>query len=138
MFCSNCGKEVDEKAYVCPNCGVLVVREAAKVPAKATETVEKSGTAHKVFLLISFTLMCLTTILFWWGIVEKGAWSFHISEDFFPFIWTFSFGGLGCGIASFAMGFKARNEALKFFSVINFIAVNATFIIAILFTAYMY
>lgn len=22
MFCSNCGKEVDEKAFVCPNCGV--------------------------------------------------------------------------------------------------------------------
>ena len=22
MYCSNCGKEIDEKAYVCPYCGV--------------------------------------------------------------------------------------------------------------------
>lgn len=22
MFCQNCGKEIDEKAIVCPNCGV--------------------------------------------------------------------------------------------------------------------
>lgn len=24
MFCRNCGKEIDEKAVVCPNCGVQV------------------------------------------------------------------------------------------------------------------
>ncbi len=24
MYCRNCGKEISEKAYVCPNCGVLV------------------------------------------------------------------------------------------------------------------
>lgn len=24
MFCKNCGKEIDDKAYVCPNCGVKV------------------------------------------------------------------------------------------------------------------
>ena len=22
MYCSNCGKEIDQKAYVCPHCGV--------------------------------------------------------------------------------------------------------------------
>lgn len=26
-YCSNCGKEIDDKAYVCPNCGVKVVSE---------------------------------------------------------------------------------------------------------------
>lgn len=24
MFCKNCGKEIDEKAYICTNCGVKV------------------------------------------------------------------------------------------------------------------
>lgn len=24
MFCKNCGKEIDDKAFVCPNCGVKV------------------------------------------------------------------------------------------------------------------
>lgn len=28
-YCSNCGKEIDEKAYVCPNCGVKVASEEA-------------------------------------------------------------------------------------------------------------
>jgi len=22
MFCNNCGKEIDDKAFVCPSCGV--------------------------------------------------------------------------------------------------------------------
>lgn len=26
MFCSNCGKEIDNEAVVCPNCGVLTER----------------------------------------------------------------------------------------------------------------
>ena len=24
MFCKNCGKEIDDRAVVCPNCGVQV------------------------------------------------------------------------------------------------------------------
>lgn len=24
MFCKNCGKEIDEKAFCCPNCGALI------------------------------------------------------------------------------------------------------------------
>lgn len=27
MFCRNCGQEIDDKAYVCPHCGVKVERE---------------------------------------------------------------------------------------------------------------
>lgn len=22
MYCNNCGKEIDDKAYICPHCGV--------------------------------------------------------------------------------------------------------------------
>lgn len=29
MFCQNCGKEIDDKAYVCPHCGVKVERKNA-------------------------------------------------------------------------------------------------------------
>lgn len=29
MFCVNCGKEIDEKAEICPHCGVRVKRSAS-------------------------------------------------------------------------------------------------------------
>lgn len=30
MFCKNCGKEIDDKAYVCPHCGVKTDRSDAQ------------------------------------------------------------------------------------------------------------
>lgn len=30
MFCKNCGKEISDNAYVCPNCGVKVAADAPK------------------------------------------------------------------------------------------------------------
>lgn len=32
MFCKNCGKEIDDKAFVCTNCGVKVQEEAKSEP----------------------------------------------------------------------------------------------------------
>lgn len=29
MYCKNCGKEISDNAYVCPNCGVKVVADVA-------------------------------------------------------------------------------------------------------------
>lgn len=29
MYCKNCGKEISDNAYVCPNCGVKVATETA-------------------------------------------------------------------------------------------------------------
>lgn len=34
MFCRNCGKEVDDKAYVCPYCGVIVGKNGAETQPK--------------------------------------------------------------------------------------------------------
>lgn len=35
MFCSNCGKEVDEKAFVCPYCGVKLWNDEASCQGKS-------------------------------------------------------------------------------------------------------
>ena len=40
MFCRNCGKEIDDKAYVCPHCGVLTSNAEAQ-----KKTVNDSGSA---------------------------------------------------------------------------------------------
>lgn len=41
MFCSNCGKEIDNEAIVCPNCGVLT--EKGKLLNGSNQNVEKVG-----------------------------------------------------------------------------------------------
>lgn len=30
-FCDNCGNEIDDKAYVCPKCGILVKNETERI-----------------------------------------------------------------------------------------------------------
>lgn len=30
MFCKNCGKEIADNAFVCPNCGVKVEEDKSK------------------------------------------------------------------------------------------------------------
>ena len=34
MYCSNCGNKVDEDAYVCLNCGVILKKRENKVKSK--------------------------------------------------------------------------------------------------------
>ena len=35
MFCKNCGKDIDDNAVVCPNCGVATDNMAKSTPAPA-------------------------------------------------------------------------------------------------------
>ena len=57
MFCRNCGKEVDDNAYVCTGCGCLV--NDGKVRRKeAVEGQNKKGKIAKILLLVSFGLFC--------------------------------------------------------------------------------
>ena len=59
MFCRNCGKEIDDNAYVCPHCGVLTNQTAAK-PA-----VNDSGSAGWGVLGFFFPIVGLILFLIW-------------------------------------------------------------------------
>ena len=39
MYCSNCGNKVDEDAYVCLNCGVILKKRENKVKSKKNNTI---------------------------------------------------------------------------------------------------
>ena len=47
MFCKNCGKEINEGAYVCLGCGAKVEREVKPVQSDGTLL-----TISKIFILI--------------------------------------------------------------------------------------
>lgn len=60
MFCKNCGKEISDKAYVCPNCGVRVNDESER---KAGNLDADSGS--KVgWGILSFLIPLVGLILF--------------------------------------------------------------------------
>lgn len=64
MFCRNCGKEIDDKAEICPHCGV---RQTAPVTAQEeTKRVNGLGIAGFVVGLVSLWLgvyFCIASIV---------------------------------------------------------------------------
>ena len=50
MFCKNCGKEISENAYVCPNCGVKVENPSAS----SAHTGNKTNTLAIVGFILAF------------------------------------------------------------------------------------
>ena len=58
MFCKNCGKEIDDNAVVCPNCGVATEKMAANTtPAPAQKN--SMAIAGFVLALLGFNLIAL-------------------------------------------------------------------------------
>ena len=65
MYCKNCGKEIDEKAYVCPNCGVKVKDEAIELrESKATANSEADSGSKAGWGILSFLVPIVGLILF--------------------------------------------------------------------------
>ncbi len=65
MFCKNCGKEIDDKAAVCPYCGVLVKSGAVEGEEKK-KGVNGVGIAGFVLSLLSLwlgTYFCIVPVI---------------------------------------------------------------------------
>ncbi len=73
MFCRNCGKELCDEAFVCPQCGVLVKENITKQKEKAVveSNKDKIGLINDIFLIVSFGLACLA-LLFCFIATMKG------------------------------------------------------------------
>ena len=77
MFCKNCGKEIDDNAVICPNCGIQVNEIKSETAASSAKRVNGLGIAAFVVSILSL----------WLGVY------FMIA----------SFVGLGLSIAAFVM-----------------------------------
>lgn len=51
MFCKNCGKEIDDNAYVCPHCGVKV--EKSELQSQEKNTLAIVGFVLSFFIAIA-------------------------------------------------------------------------------------
>ena len=140
MFCSNCGKEVPDNAYVCTGCGCLV---GGKKPAAATEekavAVGGKNTKLSVFVLLSVASVALSLLFFTLSIAlsyyggyygSYGAMGLWFDEVMLmvSFYLTMLL-VLPAGIITFIFGIKEKqNAALKLIANITFIVCVAVFI----------
>lgn len=53
MFCKNCGKEIDDRAVVCPHCGVLTTQENGSVQSGGTNVLAIVGFILSFFIALA-------------------------------------------------------------------------------------
>lgn len=56
MYCNNCGKEIDDNAFVCPHCGVKTVSQRNEIVLVEDKKVNGLGIAGFVVSLVSLLL----------------------------------------------------------------------------------
>ena len=61
MFCKNCGKEIDNNAYICPNCGVKVHDEEAE---RREQNAQADSGSKVGWGILSFFIPLVGLILF--------------------------------------------------------------------------
>ena len=87
MFCMNCGNKLEENAYVCVNCGVLVKKRGVSINVK-----KKNDT--KVLGVISSILGCLSLflsfMLFFYDISSVGMYTEVYERIFYALDYSLS------------------------------------------------
>jgi len=145
MFCRNCGKELCEKAYVCPACGVLVgqkpvVKTEEKAVEKELEEIAigktpKETKLAKLFGILSFCCICVTFLFVFIGIADSyiyiiGSYKYFLVASWgITTGWIVSWVALGFGITAFVFGLKQKEYAINYISTLVFIASIAAFLI---------
>ncbi len=68
MFCKYCGKEIDDRAVVCPNCGRATDNYNNSVNVNVNNTIEQKGNSDDApsfgFAFLSFLIPLLGIILY--------------------------------------------------------------------------
>ncbi len=124
MFCKNCGKQLADNAFACPECGTLVNPENQKqVPTQVKK--KKCNTSFLISLFSIFAWLGVCDILFYliYLIMLTPIRPSISTVDYYKWRMIFSILSFGCGITAFVFGcMEKENKALKLISVLIFIS----------------
>lgn len=113
MYCSNCGNKVDENAYVCVNCGVVLKRRSNNIKYN-------NNVVFNIFsLIISIIAMISSLSLFFIDISDVGMYT-KISERIF---YGIGFTSISISLTVLSLIFALINKKNKVNLVLTFISI---------------
>ncbi len=132
MFCHNCGKEIDDNAFVCPHCGVIVGNKDAangtnanSANTNATNGTNAQTTGSNTIATVGFVLSFFIAIA---GLICS-----IIGYRNAP-----QYGGKGKGLALAGIIISAVSMAIALISVIIAVAMWGSFVDELVSSPYMY
>ncbi|MBQ7923947.1 MAG: hypothetical protein IJ329_01420 [Clostridia bacterium] len=149
MFCTHCGKEISENAYVCTGCGCLVQQEEPKTKAKIkTEEADtdKGLKLAKMFMIATMAFVGLAfifTVIYFTSFYVDYYYSSYTQTYSYFYLWgdydfaicaiIFSVCAFGLGTTQFTVMLikEKKLSTLKLLSVIVFIMALASFVAAL-------
>lgn len=116
MYCSNCGNKVDENAYVCVNCGVVLKRRSNNIKYNNNN----NNVVFNIFsLIISIIAMISSLSLFFIDISDVGMYT-KISERIF---YGIGFTSISISLTVLSLIFALINKGNKVSLILTFISI---------------
>ncbi len=113
MYCSNCGNKVDENAYVCVHCGVVLKKRSNNIKYN-------NNVVFNIFsLIISIIAMISSLSLFFIDISDVGMYT-KISERIF---YGIGFTSISISLTVLSLIFALINKKSKVNLVLTFISI---------------
>lgn len=90
MFCYNCGKEVDDNAVICVNCGVAL-KKSEPLEAEEEKPKRGKGIASMVLGIISiiFVLLCLASLS---SVISSMEYALESNESYVEYSFAYKLG----------------------------------------------
>ena len=115
MYCSNCGNKVDENAYVCVHCGVILKKRSNNIKYNNNNNV-----VFNIFsLIISIIAMISSLSLFFIDISDVGMYT-KISERIF---YGIGFTSISISLTVLSLIFALINKGNKVSLILTFISI---------------
>ena len=116
IYCSNCGNKVDENAYVCVNCGVVLKRRSNNIKYNNNN----NNVVFNIFsLIISIIAMISSLSLFFIDISDVGMYT-KISERIF---YGIGFTSISISLTVLSLIFALINKGNKVSLILTFISI---------------
>ncbi len=113
MYCSNCGNKVDENAYVCVHCGVVLKKRSNNIKYN-------NNVVFNIFsLIISIIAMISSLSLFFIDISDVGMYT-KISERIF---YGIGFTSISISLTVLSLIFALINKGNKVSLILTFISI---------------